>query len=88
MKYQPPIDANDLDAPPPAPLPKYKWPECPPSFDRVRGDLIITEAQLQLEKAQIASGEKTMVQIFREYGLTDEGRKKPGITHLVRERQA
>lgn len=70
-------DADDLDAPPAPPLPKYAWPECKPVLDHVRGDRIIGNEQLELEKAQIASGEKTMVQIFAEYGLDEWGRKGP-----------
>lgn len=70
-------DADDLDAPPPPPPPRYAWPECKPDFSRVRGDRIISHEQFEQERAQIANGEKTMTQIFAEYGLDEWGRKGP-----------
>ena len=70
-------DIDDLDAEPLPPRPKYTWPEWKPVLDHVRGDRIIGDEQLELEKAQIASGEKTMAQIFAEYGLDEWGRKGP-----------
>ncbi len=78
-------DADDLDAEPLPPRPKYAWPVCEPSFDQVRGDRTISREQLEIEKKQIASGEKTMAQIFAEYGLDQLGRKTPHTPRGVRQ---
>ncbi|PMQ04247.1 hypothetical protein DyAD56_16285 [Dyella sp. AD56] len=78
-------DADDLDAPPLPPRPKYVWPECEPDFSCVRGDRIISSEQFEFEKSQIASGEKTMTQIFAEYGLNEWGRKGPNYVQPRRQ---
>jgi len=78
-------DTDDLDVEPPPPRPKYAWPVCRPVFDRVRGDVIIGREQFELEEKQIASSEKTMAQIFAEYGLDETGRKTPHTPRRVRQ---
>ncbi|MGO4503835.1 MULTISPECIES: hypothetical protein [unclassified Dyella] len=78
-------DADDLDAEPLPPRPKYAWPVYEPDFSQVRGDRIIGKEQFELEKKQIASGEKTMAQIFAEYGLDENGRKTPHTPRTVRQ---
>jgi hypothetical protein len=78
-------DADDLDAAPAPPAPKYAWPTIEPRLDRVRGDSIISSEQLALEQRQVDRGERTIAEIMLDYHLDEYGRKLPSYKAPTRQ---